>query len=90
MFRRKVGKVLGDHQLGFNLDQRPSRSSQKIMEFIGREARLPFGNVRWNSNRRSPQLAGQPIKFVPRKCFAGAVNVHDKIHRLLPGDQVPV
>ena len=53
-------------------------------------ARLSLGEISWHPNRRSPELAGKPMEFVPRKRFACAVNIHDKVHRLLPGDQVPV
>src|SRR6476646_7027309 len=90
MLRGKVGELLGNHELSFHLDQRSPGSSQEIMEFAGGETRLALRNVRGNSHRRCPQLAGESVKFVPRKGFAGAVNVHHKIHGLLPCNQVPV
>jgi hypothetical protein len=50
MFRSEVVKLLNNHQLGFNLGQRSSRPRREIMEFVGRETGLPFGNVGWNRN----------------------------------------
>src|SRR5580704_13739429 len=86
----KVCQVLSDDQLRFDFHQRSSSSSQKEIEFVPGEARLAFGNVGWNCHRRSPQLTSKRVCFVTRKTFGRPVNVHDKIHGLLPCNQLPV
>ena len=69
MFWSEIGKILGNHQLGFDFHQRSAGTSQEKMELVWRQARLPFRNVGWDRDRSPSQLASQFIGFVPRKCL---------------------
>jgi hypothetical protein len=90
VFWSEAAQILSDEQLSFYFHQRASGSTQKKEEFLWREACLAFRDVGWNQDCCSSQLACQTIEFVTRKCSAGCINGHHKIHGFLPGNQFTI
>src|ERR1019366_1495690 len=65
-----------------------SSLSEKISEFLLREAPLSLGDITWNRNSRPTQLGSESEKLVLRKPGRRAIGSGDQIHRFLPSHQI--
>ncbi len=90
MFGREVAKLLRDQELGFDLDQGSSGTAEKEVELLRRITGLTFGDIGWNEDGGSSQLACQAVGLVARKCLCCVVNINHEIHRFLPRNQFTV
>src|SRR5215471_9561169 len=70
--------------MGIELSQRASSIPQKIRKLPLHAPSLPFGDIGWNRNSRSSQLARQAKYLFPRKRVAHRVGENDKVHGFLP------
>src|SRR5690349_6714560 len=59
-------------------------------EFLLRASPLTFRNVGGHGDRRPPELCCHAVDLFARKLGGRPVDRLDKVHRLLPGDQITV
>src|SRR5439155_22079469 len=83
-------KFLCQLDLGFRFQQGTSCMAKKLTEFTRRQATLSFSNVARDRQSRTPQLASQTVKFLSWEILRCGVNIANKIHCLLPSNQISV
>ena len=64
--------------------------SQKLAELSGGLPSLTFCNVAWNRNRHTAELTRHPVHLLFRKRARNPVHLCNKVHCLLPYDELPI
>lgn len=77
-----------DFQLRLQFTIRSASDTKKLLEFASVRSSLTFGDIAWNRNSSTPQLACEPESLFAREAFCKGIHNHRQIHRFLPDLQI--
>src|SRR5690348_4646226 len=87
---RQIAKSTSNFQLCLHFKQRTSGLRYEAVEVWTRCSSMAFSQIAGHRHGRAAQLACQSVDLILREASTCSVNVSDKLHRLLPCDQITV
>src|SRR6266850_4560242 len=68
----------------------PTANGEMAQVVSGPRPSMSLRNIRRHRNSCAPQLVNQRVALFPRESDGNAVDRYDKVHRILPSDQIAV